>query len=452
MNVLVLYHSTQTFTNTVFEHLNSLERFSRHRYFFCHHDAATAFHVDLTRFDAIVVHYSLRLPYDQISDSLASAMAGYVGLKALFIQDEYDNTHRTWNWIRRLGFQLVFTVVPQAHIATVYPPAEFPGVRFVSNLTGYVPESLSAARNVPPPSTRSILIGYRGRPLPLRYGQLGFEKVSIGRMVRAWCQQHAVPCDIAWDEESRIYGPAWYDFMVSCRAMLGSESGSNVFDWEGDLEGRIAAYRDAHPGVGDEQVYRTVVEPRELPGLMNQVSPRVFEAISSRTVLVLFEGSYSGVVEPGRHYIALRKDGSNLAEVVALLRDDAYVDAMAERAWQDVIGSGRYGFPQWVSWVDSEMESALRSLPPSTADGVIVTKPDHPDGWFDRPAPMTTHPLRFRVVTAPVRSQRWRGMAVAGWAFVPLPLRPVLRPIVRGVLLPGLRMMQRIMWRRRRRT
>ena len=91
MNVLVLYHATQTFTNTVFEHLNAFARFSGNRYFFCHHDQREAFGVDLSRFDAVLFHYCLRLPYDQVSEEAANALAAYPGLKVLFIQDEYDS-------------------------------------------------------------------------------------------------------------------------------------------------------------------------------------------------------------------------------------------------------------------------------------------------------------------------------------------------------------------------
>ncbi len=78
-------------------------------------------------------------------------------------------------------------------------------------------------------------MGCRGRNLPLEYGRLGQEKVLIGKLVRTYCKSNGLYCDIEWTEENRIYGPIWYDFMASCRSMLGSESGSNVFDWDGTL-------------------------------------------------------------------------------------------------------------------------------------------------------------------------------------------------------------------------
>lgn len=362
MNILYLYDARQTFTNTVFEHVASFGRYSKYNTYYCHQNASLNFNVDLAQFDAVVVHYSIRLPCDKISETTALAFEQYSGLKVLFIQDEYEHTHRAWHWIKRLGFQLVFTVVPQESIAYVYPPEEFPGVRFVSNLTGYIPEGLQSKAVFFPPSKRKLIVGYRGRPLPMHYGQLGQEKVEIGRLVKQYCRSKGIRCDIAWSERARIYGPKWYEFMSSCRSMLGSESGSNVFDWDGTLKTRIKNYKHAHRGATDKDVYRDVVLPCEMPGLMNQISPRVFEAIAAHTVLVLFEGSYSGVVSPGLHYIPLKKDGSNLEEVFALLEDGKFIDEMTERAYRDVIAPEKYSYKAFVQMVDEQIGQSVDAL------------------------------------------------------------------------------------------
>jgi hypothetical protein len=364
LNVLYLYNATQTFTSTVYEHIASFSRFSLHRSFFCHQDAWTELNVDLTRFDAVGIHYSIRLPFDQLSASTVDALTEFKGLKFLFIQDEYDHTYRAWHWIRRLDLQLVFTVVPEAGVERIYPAHQFPHTRFVSVLTGYIPTELNLHpnKNIKPPSQRSLMIGYRGRPLPIRYGRLGIEKVSIGEIVKNCCDVHRIPTDIAWTEEARIYGTGWYEFVSSCRSMLGSESGSNVFDWDGTLVERIAQYRKERREAKDGDIYRQFVQRLEMDGIMNQVSPRVFEAIAAKTVLVLYEGTYSGVVTPGVHFIPVRKDGSNLAEVLQLLLDGEYVDAMADRAYKDVILSGNYSYRAFVGIIDNNIELSHATL------------------------------------------------------------------------------------------
>lgn len=412
MNIIFIYNATQTYTNTVFEHLASFARYSRHRVFFCHHDQSSEFAVELSHFDAIAIHYSVRLPYDQLSPQAARELTDFTGLKVLFIQDEYEHTYRAWHWIRNLGIELVFTVVPEAGIGRVYPAQNFPGVRFVSNLTGYVPDWLKEDADLRPPSQRQLLIGYRGRPLPLRYGMLGLEKVAVGRIAKAYCDAHGIESDIAWNEESRIYGPKWYEFMTSCRAMLGSESGSNVFDWDASLDRRVADYRNQNPDATDDEVYQSVVRGEEVDGIMNQVSPRVFEAIAARTVLVLLEGNYSGVVKAGEHFIPLRKDGSNMAEVVELLQDGSFVDAMVERAFRDVVESGRYSYESFVRLVDAEIERSqldLKSNDPAAAAAKRV--PASPDAS----SPLTTWPVRAK----PVSVEAPAAPPVAGWRTSP---------------------------------
>ena len=388
-NTLVLYNERQTFTATVYEHLSGFARYSQARVFFAHQlnrEPVT----DFALFDTVVIHYSIRLPFDEIDEETARALENFSGLKVLFVQDEYDHTQRTWHWVRRLGIQLVFSAVPVESLAKVYPPDQLPGIRLVSNLTGYAPEGLAAVSVRTPPSRRPLKIGYRGRSLPIRYGALGREKVEIGRIVKAYCESAVIAHDIAWEESDRLYGDAWYDFIGSCRAVLGTESGSNVFDWDGTLPRRIGEYKEQHPGASDHDLYIAVIAPLEQPGLMNQVSARVFEAIACRTPLVLFEGKYSGVVVPDRHFLPLRKDGSNLKEVIDRLRDDEAVDTMTERAYDEVLASGRYGYEAFIDMVDGEIHAALARRPRR------VARPSADASA--RPVATRSWPLRYRIV------------------------------------------------------
>lgn len=421
MNILLLYNSYTTSTNTTFEHVVSFHRFSAHCYLFCHHDWRQDAELDIEGFDAVVIHYSIRLAFDELGENAARELERYPGLKILFIQDEYDHVGRTWHWIRQLGIQLVFTVVPPEGISRVYPPEEFPEVRFVSNLTGYVPDELAGMAVGMPSPERKIIVGYRARPLPVRYGQLGKEKVEVGRLVRQYCRQKGIRHDIDWTERSRIYGAKWYEFMASCRAMLGSESGSNVFDWDGTLESKIMDFRRRHPEADDAAVYEALIAPIEIPGLMNQVSPRIFEAIAARCVLVLFEGTYSGVVQPGVHFIPLKKDGSNLDEVFGLLNDAGYVDAMVERAYQDVIASGKYSYASFMKMVDEQiMQFQHMLLPGSGANS------------FDRDALLGRKGFS-KITAAPVRSKpvsKWKKLLIFLWLMLPMAVRQQIKKVL----------------------
>lgn len=435
MNVLLLYNSLETYANTVYEHLSSFKQFSKNNIYYCHISQHKSTNVDFNLFDTLIFHYTVRLPYDQFSNTDADRISNFRGLKVLFIQDEYDNTFRTWYWIKRLGIQLVFTVVPQRGIETVYPNHNFPDVRFVTNLTGYAPENLFVGTNTTPPSKRKLLIGYRGRPLPAHYGLLGREKIAIGKLTKEYCSTKMLPHDIEWSEESRIYGHAWYEFISSCRSMLGSESGSNVFDWDGTLASQIASYKQQHPTASDDELYSAIIEQHDQHGLMNQISPRVFESIAFRTVLVLFEGEYSGILSPGVHYIPLRKDGSNLDEVHRLLVDAEYVDAMAERAYTDIIASGKYSYRSFVQMVDTELQKSFAQLGCKQS----AQLPDLTVGT--ELSPISTTPIRalpplFSGQSSAVQNKLYTA-AYRAWRCLPAPIREWSKPHLKQLLGRG---------------
>jgi hypothetical protein len=419
-NILFVYNPSQTYTSTVFEHLDAFRKYSKLSWFYLNIDDFNNNSEDLGKYQAVVLHYCVRLPFGQLGAEGVLSLSRFQGLKVLFIQDEYDNTNAVKKTICSIPFDLVFSVVPNNSIKKVYPPNEFPKTRFVSNLTGYVPDELiRQVGALVPPSNRSIVVAYRGRSLPVRYGQLGQEKIKIGQRVKDYCQKHGVRCDIEWDEISRIYGTDWYKFIASTKSMLGSESGSNVFDWNGNLQQVIDKYIKKWPNANTEEVYQNVIEPLEVDGLMNQVSPRIFEMAAAKTIMVLFEGAYSGVLEPGAHFLPLKKDFSNLKQVLNDLKDDARVDEMAERAYQDIILSGRYSYQNFVAMVDAEIQQMLLSTKRHPSDLSMPTL-----------SRTTSCPVRSKpplpVFTSPYAKAVGR-LAIALWQHLPMGIRPYIK-------------------------
>jgi hypothetical protein len=266
-------------------------------------------------------------------------------------------------------------------------------------LTGYVPDYLAGQSRSRLLGERPITLGYRGRDLSARYGRLAFDKYEIGRRMREICLERGISHDIAMDEESRIYGPAWFDFIASCRAMLGSESGANVFDFDGSLERKYCEATAANGGRRPSyDEFLPLVAEREREIDMGQVSPRVFECAAQMTPIVLFEGRYSNVVVPHEHYIPLRKDFSNVDEVLARLADTEALEAMATRAYRDLVESGRFGYRAFVRRVDDivaeelERRSPARSTP--VAVGASVGQLLAIDGATDAPLPAAHYHAR----------------------------------------------------------
>ena len=154
-------------------------------------------------------------------------------------------------------------------------------------------------------------------------------------------------------------GPAWFDFVKSCRVTLGSESGSNVFDFDGSIMALYKQMKAADPHLSYDK-FHPLIAQREKEIDMAQISPRMFEAAAMRTAMVLFRGRYSGLIEPDIHYIPLETDYSNLDDVLDRVQDVPALEAMTERAYRDLIASGAYGYRAFVNRMDDLIEAEMR--------------------------------------------------------------------------------------------
>ena len=77
---------------------------------------------------------------------------------------------------------------------------------------------------------------------------------------------------------------------------------------------------------------------------VGQLSPKMFEAIELGTVLVLFEGNYSNILIPDIHYISLKEDLSNIEDVMSKIKDNDFLQNMADRAFDDIVKSMKYSY------------------------------------------------------------------------------------------------------------
>lgn len=389
--ILVAYSMTGTHVQTTREYLESLERYSGCEVEYVHITNNAEITADFDRYDAVFHSYCGRLAVDgYVSESYREKMRRFRGVKIAAIQDEYERTNTVKAAIRDLGFDVALTLVRQDLIDYVYPRAEFPDTEFVTVLTGYVDDD--TITRLPPPkplSERPIFLGYRGRDLGARLGRLSYEKIQVGRGMKEICDARGIATDIAWDEDSRIYGAAWTAFIGNCRAMLGSESASHVFDFDGSIAAAYEAMTAANggrPPTFDE--FRHITEPRENEIDNAMISPRVFECAMMRTPMVLFRGGYSGCIVPDEHYIALEKDFSNAYDVLARLEDLPALEAMTERAYRHLIASGKFSYRNFAAGIRSMIDRRLAEKTWRRSDGPR------------RPAAPLRHTDRGRVILA----------------------------------------------------
>ena len=367
LHVLLLCNYEPGAASTIIEHVQAFPRFSRNRYYVLNNLGDLPWWLDLSRFDALIIHYSLVASYDNyISPSARTRIREFSGYKAAFVQDDYRWINDTVDALAYMRVNAVFGLPSQDVIAQVYSPACLPGVRLETVLTGYVPEDLARIA-VPPLAERPIDVGYRARKLPAWIGSHTLQKWQIADQFLADAPAYGLKVDISYEEKDRIYGNEWIRFVSSCKAMLGTESGASVCDFTGEIQRNVEAHLKRDPNASFDTLRDLYFKDVDGKIMMNVISPRCFEAAALRTLMILYEGHYSGILQPWRHYVPLLMDHSNMAEVARILRHPTEAQAIVDRAYQEIALNSAYTFRALVHRVDDVM--AMDYRPAGRHDG-----------------------------------------------------------------------------------
>ena len=324
--------------------------------------------IELADFSGVIIHctvsYSASNLYSLDLD-LRRGFAEYDGLKILMKQDEQVYTNKISAYVKDKKFNLIITCLPEHEIRKVYPREAVGEVKFLTAFTGYMSPSLRELK-MPLSVDRAIDLSYRGSLQPLEFGRLGFEKRKIAFDLNKRFQGDArfkVNISARW--EDRILGADWLRFLGSSKAVLGTESGSNLFDFNGEVQKWCRRFEADRKDVDrySEQVYLAAHELflYKYEGNVNyaQVSPRHFEAAATRSAQILYEGEYSGIFLAGRHYFSLRRDLANVDALTDFLKDTRRQDEMTNCVYDEIVRSHSYSYEHFVERFDREVECLL---------------------------------------------------------------------------------------------
>jgi len=383
--ILLLYHQQfQKNAQTISEHIASFERHSKFTIRSINIENEFPAYLSSLQFPVIVLHYSLynwggSRHTGQEKAFFAKKFWDYIrgstnSFKIAFFQDEMHNCNQRFYLINTLGIDFIYTLFERRFFVDTY--YKFTTAKqIVPTLAGYVSDELEKLSVIwnRPRSERSIDVGYRARPLPFYMGKGAQEKTDIGRLFLELCRASNMVLDIRTDESDRIYGEAWWQFISDCKFMLGVESGTSVVDLDGSLEDAVCKFLKENPNATFDLVHSELLAPFDEVINYRMVSPRIFECAAMRTCMILFRGTYQGILIPDRHYIPLDKDFSNINEVLSKMNDDDYTDGLTTTAYQDLIISGNYSYKSFIDEFDSIVANASRITKGNKSDQVMIT-------------------------------------------------------------------------------
>lgn len=291
-------------------------------------------------------------------------------IKLAICQDEYYDTELIEKFLFSININIVLTVSPISEIKKIYPLLN--NTKFVNVLTGYFNDD-EEIDNIPSIKDRHNYVFYRGRRLHYSYGDLGQDKENIGIFMKQICNENNIKNDISVNPDDCIYNNEWYNYLKNSKTTLATDSGSNIYDRSNSLREKINKllginislevlpnnvkydYKYVYNYFRDDFINKFIEQ--------GQISPKMFEAIKLKTVLIMFEGRYSEILKPDVHYISLKKDYSNITYVLEKLKDDQYLQNIADTAYNEIYKSKKYDYKIFTDIIRENINSGYILLP-----------------------------------------------------------------------------------------
>jgi hypothetical protein len=184
---------------------------------------------------------------------------------------------------------------------------------------------------------RPIDIGFIGDAYPAYIGDT--ERSDIVNYFQREGSRWGLRCDI---RTQRLQRGDWARFLNRCKGIVGAESGTYYLERTDETINAVQAYLYRHPNISFGEIHAKFFRdhPHRMSG--KAISSRHFEPIGTQTCQILVEGRYNDILIGDRHYIALKKDFSNIEEAIGRFMDPRYRLNMVHEAYEYVISAHTY--------------------------------------------------------------------------------------------------------------
>lgn len=355
MKILVIYYNWELNPRkTIIENIKSFEKYLSCPVYYLNIAWGIPIWIENLEFDVVIYHYTfLGLKWvdgeKKLFNPSIDRIAKIQGVKIAMPQDEYVFSNLLCSFFKRHKIDILCTCFFSEDYEKVYPKDLTGIIHYMTVLPGYVDDEavLNWKNKNSEHKFRKIDLGYRARKNPYWLGKLGFYKWYITEKFNQI--KTDLRFDLSNDPKAVITGEKWYKFLASCRCVLGVESGSSLLDPEGRIRLSVNNYEKNNPNSTF-----SMCEQACFPGLdgninLSTVSPRHFEACITKTCQVLLEGKYAGIFIPEKHYIEVKKDFSNLDQVIEKIGNIEYCERIAEQAYKDIIIPGNLTYKVFLN-------------------------------------------------------------------------------------------------------
>ena len=188
-------------------------------------------------------------------------------------------------------------------------------------------------------SERSIDIGFRAFNEPWYFGHQERETLMIASAKVS--KELNLKTDLSMKEEDRLNRNEWASFLNNCKSIISSNAGFDYFDTTDNLRNIVIDYQSQKNGNKDKvfkDIYEKFFKDKDKTIINRQISGRNIESAGTKTLQILIEGNYRPFL-PDVHYIAIKKDLSNLSSCLEKISDEKFVNKIINNAYSTALNS-----------------------------------------------------------------------------------------------------------------
>jgi len=126
----------------------------------------------------------------------------------------------------------------------------------------------------------------------------------------------------------------WVELLQSAKATVGAEAGTYYLDRNGSLLEQSKEYVQQNPDANLDDLLEKIFDNTSIEYVSGKaISSRHFEPVGTKTCQILLEGNFNGILKEGEHYISVKKNFSNLKDVIDVYSDHDLRNQIVERAY-----------------------------------------------------------------------------------------------------------------------
>lgn len=285
----------------------------------------------IKRHEIIVVGYSMyyrlgrkrRLP-------LVALLLANPAKKICFMENEYRFILDKVAFANSCGASFITTQLPLDSARKIYgdiTTAKILSLPHALNPNVFKPEVSHCSRTVD--------VGTRSAEFPWYLGDNDRNRTL--QFIQILKDRYSLNLDVSSDINKRFTREEWAAFLNNAKCTIATEAGSSFLEKDDHSRDLVIEFLKNNPKSDFEAVYKQFFKEYKNPVSGKCISPRIFDAIGTKTCQILLEGRYNDILRAGEHYVELKKDFTNLDEVVEIIQDDLKRKLIVDTAYDFVM-------------------------------------------------------------------------------------------------------------------